>query len=135
MLATLFHEMDLLNRSFDSLFNGIGNRFHGGDFPLTNVVEKNDEYEVYSLLPGIDPNEVDITFENGVLSITGEKKCDTDENKKCIRNERSYGNFNKQLKIKAPVDTESIKASYKDGVLKVVFKKSEQAKPIKIKLD
>ena len=135
MLTTLFNEMDRLNQTFGSLFNGIARRSQIDDFPLTNVIEREDDYEIYSLVPGVDSKEIDITFENGVLSISGEKKSEKDENGMCIRNERSFGKFNKQLKIKVPVDPDSIKASYKDGLLKVVFRKSESAKPIKIKLD
>ena len=78
---------------------------------------------------------MNITYENGILSITGEKKSDREDKYHYLRNERSFGGFNKQLKIKTSIDHKSIKASYKDGVLNIDLKKAEAAKPIKIKVN
>ena len=136
LVNDLFRELDEMRRSFDSLFNGYSDSYtRGTDYPLVNVHEKENEYHIEALLPGVNPNEVSITFENGILSIAGEKKNDRDDKYNYLRNERSFGGFNKQLKIKTSIDHTSIKASYKDGVLNIDLKKAEAAKPIKIKVN
>ena len=126
MLATnLFQELDRLNASFNLFSNEYENRyFHDGDYPLTNVVEEDNEFKVYSLLPGVDSKDVDITYENGVLTLSGERKGDTGEENNVLSQERSFGKFRKKLKVKVPVDVEKITALYKNGVLDIILKKA-----------
>ena len=137
MLLTrnLFQELDRFNHEMDALFKGHHNRSERSDFPLTNVVEEEDHFKVYSLLAGVDPKEVEVTFEDAILTIAGEKKSDIDDKKNYLRQERAFGTFNKQLKLRVPVDVESIKAQYKNGVLEININKAPEAKPVKIEVN
>ncbi len=136
LVSNLMREMDQIRKTFQSLVSGEDRCCHQDGFPLTNVVEKKDEFVINSLLPGVDPKDVEITYENGVLTLKGERKKDLDkESSHYLRRERAYGPFEKRLEVRVPVEADSIKAHYQDGVLKVSINKAEKAKPVKIKID
>ncbi|GMT49721.1 MAG: heat-shock protein [bacterium] len=136
LVSNLMREMDQIRKNFQSLVSGEDRCYHQDNYPLTNVVEKEDEFVIHSLLPGVDPKDVEITYENGILTLKGEGKKDfDDENSHYLRRERTYGPFEKRLEVSVPVEADSIKAHYQDGVLKVSIKKAEKAKPVKIKID
>jgi len=85
-------------------------------------------------LPGIDPSNVEVTLANGVLTIKGEKKHERkDERYHLI--ERTYGAFTRSLRLPVDVDEEKVKATYKDGVLKIVMPKVEKAKEKEIRIE
>jgi len=106
--------------------------------PSVDVSETKNEIVVKAELPGMDPKEIDISLSNGSLLIRGEKKQEKeekDENYHLV--ERSYGSFTRSVHLPEGVNRDKISASYKNGVLKVVLPKSEEAKKkeIKIKVD
>ncbi len=136
LVNNLIREMDQMRKNFHSLVSGEDRCYHQDDYPLTNVMEKEDELIIHSLLPGVDPKDVEITYEDGILTLKGERKKNLEEDTThYVRQERSYGPFEKRLKVRVPVEADSIKAHYQDGVLKVILKKSEKAKPVKIKIN
>jgi HSP20 family protein len=98
-----------------------------------DVLEQDDRYVVKASLPGIDPEDLDITFENGVLTIKGEIREDheVEEARYHVR-ERRYGAFSRSLTLPAGVDEEKIQANYEAGVLSLALPKSEAAKPKRI---
>ena len=135
-VTNLFEELDQLRQEFNGyLSNYQKNHYFSSDYPLTNIAEKEDHYVVTSLIPGVNPKEVDITYENGILTISGERKAYENKEYNYIRQERSFGKFQKQFKVSVPVDHEKINASYKEGILTVTLTKSEAAKPKKIKVN
>ena len=86
-------------------------------------------------LPGIDPKDVDVQVENNVLTLRGERKLDSEVKRESYhRVERSYGAFSRSFTLPTVVDTEKIKAEYKDGVLRLVLPKKEEAKPKQISI-
>jgi HSP20 family protein len=103
-------------------------------FPPINVYDKGDDVILEAVIPGVKKEDINLNFENNVLSIDVDKKSREDENIKYIRRERDFGEFNKSLKFGIPIDHEHMEANYKDGILKIVFKKEEKAKPKKIKI-
>ncbi len=136
LVNSLFREMDQMRKNFHSLMSGEDRCSHQEDYPLTNVVEKEDGLIIHSLLPGVNPKDVEITYEDGILTLKGERKGGLDKDAThYLRQERAYGPFEKRLKVRVPVETDSIKAHYQDGVLKVTLKKTEKAKPIQIKIN
>jgi HSP20 family protein len=102
-------------------------------FPVLDVTEEKNQYIVDVEVPGVKKEDVKVLFDNGVLTIEGERKSNAETNERNYhRIERSYGKFLRHLKLGTDVDVQGIKASYKDGVLSVVVPKVEKAKPLAI---
>jgi HSP20 family protein len=124
-----------MNRLFDDVFRGFDlapvggtNRFldrMGGGWPNIEVSETEKEVKVCAELPGLDEKDVQVELANGVLSISGEKKTET-EDKDRLFSERYYGRFERRIPIEE-VDESKVAASFKNGVLTVTLPKSAQA--------
>ena len=101
--------------------------------PAVDIREESDRYSIAMDLPGINPNDVEINMENGVLSIKGERKFEKEDKQENYRRvERARGVFFRRFVLPDMADADKISASYKDGVLEVVIPKSEKAQPKKI---
>jgi HSP20 family protein len=105
--------------------------------PALDVIERDHEYVVRTDMPGVKKDDIDITVENGVLTLSGETKSDTQEKEgdRVIRQERRYGKYVRSLRLGTQVDARNIKANFKDGVLEVVLPKAEEVKPKKVSID
>jgi len=123
-----------LFREFDTAF---GNRDENGVWsPKVNVVENENGYTISAELPGVSKEDIDIDLRKNTLSIKGEKKVETKEEKdNYIRVESSYGKFERSFNISDDIDRNSVNASFKDGVLKLELKKKEESKPKQIKVE
>jgi len=98
--------------------------------PTVDITEDDREYLVKADLPEVKKEDVKVTVENGVLTITGERKFEKEEkDKKYHRIERSYGNFLRSFMLPDAADGAKASAEFKDGVLKVHLPKSEKAMP------
>jgi HSP20 family protein len=103
--------------------------------PLVDIAEDGSEYLITSELPEVKKEDVKVTVENGVLTITGERKFENEEKgKKYHRVERSYGSFARSFVLPDDGDPAQIAAEFKDGLLKVRLAKSEKAKPKQIEV-
>jgi HSP20 family protein len=103
--------------------------------PATDVVEDADSITVKVELPGIPKDDVNIMFEDGVLTITGEKKTDREEKDRNFHLiERSFGSFQRALTLPNGVEADKAKASFEDGVLIISIPKTEHAKPRKVEI-
>ena len=97
--------------------------------PRLDVSETKDAVVVKAELPGVDPNDIALSLENGVLALTGEKEEEKeDKDKRYHRVERSYGAFARALRLPAAVDPSKVTATFKDGVLTVTLPKAAEAK-------
>ena len=107
-----------------------------GNFaPPVDIYEDDHQVTIQAELPGVEEKDLNITVENNVLSITGERKLENEENKENFhRIERSYGRFTRSFTLPSTLDTENINAEFNNGVLKIVLNKSEAAKPKQIKV-
>lgn len=105
--------------------------------PRMDVVERDSEFVIRTDLPGIRKEDINVTLEDGVLTIRGESKEETDEkeNGHVIRQERRNGKYTRSLRLATPIDEKNVKAAYKDGVLELTLPKVEEAKPKKITVD
>ena len=104
------------------------------DLPL-DVIENRDEYEVKASLPGIKPDDLEITYTNNTLTIRGEMKEEHEEKGKDERyhlRERRYGSFSRSVYLPTPIDANKIQADYEDGVLTLGLPKTEEVKPKRI---
>lgn len=106
--------------------------------PSLDVSETKDNIAVKAEVPGMDAKDIDISLANDVLTVKGEKKQQKEEkDENYHRVERSYGAFSRSIRLPREVQSDKIKANYKNGVLKITLPKSEEAKKkeIKIKVD
>jgi HSP20 family protein len=101
-------------------------------FPMTpavDVVEKENAFELTAELPGLDAKNIELTLDDDVLTIKGEKNEEKEEKTKDrYVSERRYGSFRRSLQLPANVDAGKIEATYKSGILTVKLPKSEEAK-------
>ena len=125
------------DRSAGSLFNQVlaasGDVREWDWTPAVDVYETSDhELVVSAELPGIDRGDVEVTIEEGVLTISGERKIDSVGDGRWYRNERSFGAFRRSFTVPRTVDTEAVSAEHKDGTLNVRLPLREDAKPHRI---
>jgi HSP20 family protein len=125
------------DRDLAGLFDSFASPFGVADWaPSLDVRETKDELVVTTDLPGMKKDEIELNVENGVLTISGERKSEeSKEEGGWHRVERSYGSFHRSVALPRGVDESKVKAEYKDGVLKVTLSKSEIAKTKTIKID
>lgn len=98
--------------------------------PSVDIIEDDKEWLLKADLPEVKKEDVKVTVENGVLTITGERKFEKEEkDRKYHRVERSYGNFLRSFALPDAADGTKVNAEFKDGVLKVHLPKSEKARP------
>jgi len=109
--------------------------FKGEWMPSLDVSETKDNIVVKVEVPGMDGKDIDISFANGVLTIKGERKQEKEEkDENYHRVERSYGAFSRSTRLPKDIQGDKIKASCKDGVLKITLPKSEEAKKKEVKI-
>jgi len=131
----LRREMDLLWDSFLGGRPGRRTMAEGEWLPSLNVAETKGDLVVRAELPGMDPMDIEISLNEGVLTIKGEKKQEKEEKEEGYHLiERSYGSFTRSIRLPKDVQSDKINASFKNGVLKVVLPKSEEAKKKEIKI-
>ena len=125
-------EIDRLNHMLND-FYGTGRSW----MPAVDIFETNDrEFVLKAELPDMKREDINITFENGVLTLTGERKADFDETQGTFhRSERTYGRFSRSFTLPATIDANRINAGYKDGILTVRVPQREEAKPKQIAVD
>ena len=127
---------DEMNRVFDRAF-GQTTRDQGGRAwaPALDIAERPDAYVVTVEVPGVKPEELEITLEGGVLTISGERRfVNETKEQQYHRVERRYGAFRRSITLPARVSADAIDASFADGVLQVVVPKAEEAKPKRIEV-
>ena len=100
-----------------------------------DVVENDDEYQVKASLPGINPDDLEITYNNNILTIKGEVKEEKEEEQRRYHlRERRYGSFSRSISLPSSVNADSISAAYEAGVLTLHLPKVEEAKPRRIQV-
>jgi HSP20 family protein len=115
-----------MNRVFDEMFGSLGRsgRQQGDQLsqwaPVLDVLQEQGDIVVRAELPGVKQEDVDITFHNGVLTISGERKAEEQrEGSGYYVRERRYGSFRRSMTLPQGTDESKISASFEDGVLEV----------------
>src|SRR5213076_3464916 len=104
--------------------------------PLADITEDEKEYLIKAELPEMKKEDVKVTVENGVLTISGERKFEKEEkNKRYHRVERGYGSFVRTFALPDDADADKVKAAFKQGILEVHLPKNEKAKPKQIEVN
>jgi HSP20 family protein len=103
--------------------------------PALDVVERDDAYVLRTDLPGLAEEDVKIEVEDNVLTISGERKSESDTTEGSYRRvERAFGSFSRRLQLPEGVDAEAISASFDKGVLEISIPKPEQRKPRRVEI-
>jgi HSP20 family protein len=98
-----------------------------------DVTENDEDYSVQASVPGVSPEDIEITFEKNVLTVRGESKADETINSEDYRlRERRVGRFSRSLRFPVEVDTDKVTADYEHGILTLRVPKAEAVKPKKI---
>lgn len=134
----LFGLRDELDRLFDASLGELSRSSHllGIWNPAVDLYEDKDNVILKAELPGMKREEIEVSFHDGTLSISGERKGgEKTDGTETRRNERFVGRFQRTLTVPARVDATKVSALYQDGVLTVSLPKSEEAKPKHIEVN
>jgi HSP20 family protein len=122
-----------INRMFDDPFFSLG-RLSDEDSlgmwnPAVDLYEKDDQFIIKAELPGVNKDDIKVDLKDRVLTLSGERTYENEvKEENYYRRERSYGKFQRAFTLPADVDSEKIKAEFKDGVLQIEVPKPEDRK-------
>ncbi|MBV6418027.1 MAG: Spore protein SP21 [Steroidobacteraceae bacterium] len=105
-----------------------------GSFPPVNVGASPDKLDVYLFLPGVDPRQLNISIQQSLLTVSGERRLTADEKANYYRQERFSGEFNRAITLPEDVTADGAEARYRDGVLQISVPRREQARPRQIQV-
>jgi len=126
---------DEIDRLFDSPLTALTrtSQLLSGWTPALDVYEEKDSFVVKSELPGMKKEDIEVSFQDGSLSISGERKSESKhEDTDVYRAERYFGRFQRSVSLPATINPDKVKAAYKDGVLTITLPKTDEAKPKRI---
>lgn len=117
---------ELLN---DDFFGGITNERFNSTVPAVNVKENNDDFTIEVAAPGFEKKDFKIDLNNNLLEISSQKEMNNEEeNGRVVRKEFCYSSFKRTFSLPETVESDKIKATYKDGILSIQIPKREEAK-------
>ncbi len=134
-----FRELRTMEDTINRLWRGYGGEsanptVEGWSVPL-DVVREGDKIMVHASLPGVDPENIDVSVEDSVLTITATTNADVErEDGEYLMRERRTGSFHRALRLPDTVDTERIQPGYKNGVLTITIPKAESKKAKRLKV-
>jgi HSP20 family protein len=104
--------------------------------PLVDVFEDKNNVRVRAEMPGLKKEEIEVSVQGQMLILKGERRRELDENKNNVhRIERTYGRFHRTVSLPCQVNSDQVKATYKDGILDIALPKKEESKPKQIQVD
>ena len=132
----LFGELDRLQRQVSSLFGGFPSSIRSGRFgafPQVNIGSTDDSIEIVAFAPGVNPKELDVSIDKGLLSISGERKTAlpkaAGDEARTYAQERFVGAFRRVIELPQHADPDKVTANYTNGCLTVSIGKRESSKP------
>lgn len=135
----------IFNDNLDNVFEGFFRPFNaqtregnsGSLVPAIDLHENDNSYSVKAEIPGVKKEDIDVTVQDGVLTINAESRYEHEdkEDGRVIRQERRYGKYVRSIRLGKDIDEEKVKANYKDGVLELELPKVEEVKPKKISVN
>jgi len=131
---TLQNQLNRLFEPFARFTSGDEDLVSGAWVPPVDVAETQEQIVVRAEVPGIRQEDIQIEFENGLLTIRGERAIEKTDAMTWHRVERTYGNFSRSFTLPRTVDPEKITANYRDGILEIAVPKREEAKPKQIRV-
>jgi HSP20 family protein len=136
-LKDLMALQERMNKLFDETFSRGAQDVDVGTWsPLVDILEQGDEIIIKIEIAEADQKSIDIKVEGNALTIKGERKLEEGTKREnYLRLERPYGTFSRTFSLPTIVDSEKVKASHKDGILRIVLPKKEETKPKQIKVE
>lgn len=126
---------DEVERVFRQVFGESGASAAGAFSPALDVEETEDGFTLHIELPSVAPDEVDVSLEENVLTIAGERRFYDDKESEGFRRiERHFGRFHRAVRLPDRVDPDGVEATYQDGLLTIHVPKAEEAKPRRIQV-
>ncbi|WP_107660031.1 Hsp20/alpha crystallin family protein [Nocardia suismassiliense] len=126
-----FHDMDTVARQ---LLGETAGSSRAPRFMPMDLFKAGDHYVLHADLPGVDPGSVDVSVDNGTLTLRAQRSAPSEEGVQWIASERFAGNFMRQISLGDNVDADKISAAYNNGVLSVTIPIAERAKPRRIEV-
>jgi HSP20 family protein len=106
-----------------------------GWWPALDVVEQDDKIVVHVEFPGVKSEDIEVSVQNGILTIAGEKKGETEEKSEgYYHSERRYGSFRRDIQLPSGIEENKVEATCRDGILTVTMPKAEQARARRIEV-
>lgn len=134
-MRDIFAVQDEMNRMFDSFWGDRTSEDDGMLMPPVDVTEKDDRFSVSVELPGLKRDDIKLSLQNNVLTISGSKKRESEsKDDRYHRIERSFGTFCRTINLASTVDASGTDAEFKEGILTVHLPKAEEAKPKEISI-
>ena len=137
--GSLFPELTWLQQQLEEMLQSAGvsgiRAVARGSFPAVNIGSTTDAVEVIAFAPGIDPKEIEIMVERGLLSFSGERRGDSSQGQQganTYAQERFTGKFRRVINLPEDADPAKVDAKFRDGVLHVTVAKRESSKPRQI---
>jgi HSP20 family protein len=136
-LKDLMALQERMNKLFDETFSrGAQDVDVGAWLPPVDIMEQGDEIIIKMEIAEVDQKAIDIKVEGDVLTIKGERQLEQGTKREdYVRLERPYGTFSRSFSLPNTVDHGKVKASHKDGILRIVLPKKEETKPKQIKVE
>lgn len=103
--------------------------------PPVDVAEEKDKILVRVEVPGMNENDLKVSFEDGLLTVSGERQFERKDDRNYHRIERTYGSFTRTFSLPRTVDAAAIAANYRDGILEIEIPKLEESKPKQIQIN
>jgi len=103
--------------------------------PAVDVLEEKDRIFVKVEVPGVDEKDLKVTYEDGLLTVSGERQFERKDDRSYHRIERAYGSFTRTFSLPRTADPAQIAADYRNGILEISIPKREEAKPKQIAIN
>lgn len=137
---SMWDDFRRLHQAIDEVFSGPYTAGGGirslprGSFPPMNVIQTPSDIQVYVFAAGIDPKKLNVSIQQGLLTISGERTVAQDQKATYYRQERFSGEFSRAISLGDEVDPEHVQATYRDGIVQVKLQRRESAKPRQIEI-
>jgi HSP20 family protein len=136
----IFDELRRLEDEMDQLFGSVAwpmgiRAVRRGTFPPINVGSTADRVDVYLFAAGLDPKTVDVSIQQNLLTVAGNRSVEANQDADYYRRERFDGEFRRVITLPEDVDPERVDASYRDGVLHITVHRREAARPRQIQVN
>ena len=148
MAITRYNPWQVHGNNFQDEIRNVFDRFFNADeadqsnvvtsqwTPRVDIKEEDNRFVIFADIPGVDPKDIEITMEKGILSIKGERKAESaEQGGKLTRSERSHGLFYRRFALPDSANAEGIQASGKNGVLEVSIPKRPEVAPRRINVN
>jgi HSP20 family protein len=135
----LFSQLERMREEMDAAFGGRSGMsgirsVAAGTFPAINIGASPNRVDVYVFAAGVDPKGLDISLQQNLLTLSGERKATLPGDVQLYRNERFDGAFRRVITLPEDVDPDKVQATYRDGVLQVTIERREEVKPRRIEV-